>query len=157
MFATADARRVEDITDELYLEVLDEVSDPDIPAAFGPDLEEIRPRKLAVRAGHGSRSLAVVPLVKPRLQIEFDNLFLKLDTPNTLATIRVSDYRFYEPDHVTIRRDVVNDVRKRISAGVSLYGMLVLARAVQDAEAGYVHWLMVNGLCLVDNPVDDIP
>jgi hypothetical protein len=156
-FATADARREEDLTDELYLAILDEVSDLDIPAAFGPDLEEIRPRKLAVRAGHGRRSLAVVPLVKPRLQIEFDNLFLKLDTSSLTATIRVSDYRFYESDHVTIRRDVVNDVRRRISAGVPLYGMLGLARAVEDAEAGYVHWLMVNGLCLADRPVADKP
>ena len=95
--------------------------------------------------------------MKPRLQIEFDNLFLKLDTSSLTATIRVSDYRFYESDHETIRRDVVNDVRRRISAGVPLYGMLGLARAVEDAEAGYVHWLMVNGLCLADRPVGDKP
>ena len=52
---------------------------------------------------------------------------------------------------------MVNDVRRRISAGVPLYGMLGLARAVEDAEAGYVHWLMVNGLCLADRPVGDKP
>jgi hypothetical protein len=49
------------------------------------------------------------------------------------------------------------NVRRRISAGAPLYGMLGLARAVQDTEAGYIHWLMVNGLCLADCPVGDIP
>jgi len=62
LFATANARGVEDLTDDEYLEVLQNVSAPTIQDAFGPELERVNPGKYAVAAGAGTRSLAVVRL-----------------------------------------------------------------------------------------------
>jgi hypothetical protein len=156
-FATARAKRIEDLSDEVYLELLEQVSDQDVPSAFGPDLVEVRPRKLAVPAGRGTRSLAVLPVVNPTLQVRFGNLYLKLDPPNTPVDLRVTDVRFYEPDHATVKRDIVDDVSARMAAGVPVYAMLGLARAMADSDGAYVHWLMANGLCLVDRAVNDVP
>ena len=103
--------------------LLDKVSDDDIPSAFGADLVEVRPRKLAVPAGRGSRSLAVVPLLDPELRIKFGNLYLKLDRPSPPAELRVTDVRFYEADHKTIKRAVVEDVNRRMAARERVYAM----------------------------------
>jgi Dual OB-containing domain len=156
-FATGQAKRIEDLSDDTYLELLDQVSDEDVPTAFGPDLVEVRPRKLAIPAGRGNRSLAVVPVVNPELQIRFGNLYLKLDPPNTPADLRVTDVRFYEADHSTVKRAIVNDVNGRFAAGEPVYAMLGLARAMHDSDGGNVHWLMANGLCLADRAVGDVP
>ncbi len=156
-FVTVQTKHIEDLSDDVYLELLNQVSDVDVQAAFGADLVTIRRRKLAVPAGRGTRSLAVVPVVDAELQINFGKLYLMLDTPNTAAQIRVTDVRFYETDQVTIRRDVVDDVNSRLAAGETAYAMLGLARAIPDDEAGDVHWLMANGLCLADRAVSDVP
>jgi hypothetical protein len=156
-FATERARHVEDLTDETYLGLLDRVAHPDIPSAFGPELIAVRARKLAIPAGQGSRSLAVVTLAKPQLQVKFQKLYLKLDLPDAPADLRVTDVRFYEPDHKTVKRVLVNDVNRRLAARVPAYTMLGLARAMADSDGGYVHWLMANGLCLADRAVSDIP
>lgn len=155
-FATAQAKRIEDLSDDVYLELLGQVSDEDVPTAFGPDLVEVRPRKLAVPAGRGTRSLAV-PVVNPELRVKFENLYLKLDPPNTPAELRVTDVRFYEADHKTVKRDIVDDVNGRLASGVTAYAMLGLARAMHDNDGGDVHWLMANGLCLADRAVGDVP
>jgi hypothetical protein len=52
-FETAAARHLEDLTDAEYLALLEEVRDEDLPTAFGPALIEVRPGKLAVKAGRG--------------------------------------------------------------------------------------------------------
>ena len=156
-FATANAEHVEDISDEEYLEVLAEVSHTDIEAAFGQDLVEVRPRKLAVPAGRGTRSLAVVRVLYPELRTKFGNLYLRLDHPDTPAELRVTDVRFYEADQATIKHDVVHDVNRRLAGGEKTYAMLGLARAMHDDDGGEVHWLQANGLCLADRAVSDLP
>lgn len=156
-FVIAQAKRIGNLGDDEYLKILNRVSDDDIAAAFGPDLVEVRPRKLAVPAGCGVRSLAVVPVVNPELRIDFKNLYLMLDSPNTPAKLRVTDVRFYEADHKTIKRDIVDNVSRRLATGVKVYAMLGLARAMPDEDGSDVHWLMANGLCLVDRAVGDVP
>jgi hypothetical protein len=157
-FAIAQARYIRDLADDEYIDILDRVSDDDIPTAFGSDLVEVRSRKLAVPAGRGTRSLAVVSVVNPELRINsFGKLYLMLDPPNTPAVLRVTDVRFYGDDQETVRRDIVDDVSRRLARGGRVYAMLGLARAIPDADGGEVHWLMANGLCLADRPVGDVP
>jgi len=156
-FVTANAWRVENLSDDAYLEVLDQVSGDDVPAAFGRDLVEVRPRKFAVPAGLGNRSLAVVPVIDPELLIKFGNLYLRLDSPNLPADLRVTDVRFYEEDQRTVRRNIVSDVNGRLASGVSAYAMLGLARSMYDSDLGNVHWLMANGVCLADRAVGEAP
>ena len=94
-FETPAARHLEDLTDDEYLALLEEVRDEDLPTAFGPALIEVRPGKLAVKAGEGTCSLAVVQVADPILHIKFGNLYMKFDTPETQAEVRVTDVRFY--------------------------------------------------------------
>lgn len=156
-FVAARAKRVKDLDHDVYLELLDRVGDEDFPTAFGPELVEVRPRKFAVPAGRGKRSLAVVPVVNPKLRIDFKKLYLTMSAPNTPAKLRVTDVRFYDTDQTTIKRKVVDDVNRRLASGVTTYAMLGLARAIPDDDAGDVHWLMANGLCLADRAVGDVP
>jgi len=160
LFRTADARHVEDMAGDDFLELLNEVSAPDLASAFGSALERVG-WKHAVEVGCGECSLAVVRPNK-RLILAVDDKFGKLqlqfndlDRPTYLP---VTDVRFYEEDQATIETSVVENVARRLRRGVDAFLMLGLARAYQatndDRER---HWLQLNGLCLADNPVGDIP
>lgn len=159
-FVTANARRIEDITGDEYLEVLREVSAATLGDAFGPDLECVNDRKYAIEAGHGTRSLAVVRL-RGRAQLhsnQWDKLMLELNDPDTPCSLSMTDVRFYETDHKTLKRDVITDVNGRLSAGVDAFLMLGLARAfVAQGYDRHLHFLQANGLCLVDRAVGDLP
>lgn len=151
------ATRVGDVDGEAYLELLGAIGQADIQAAFGPVLVEVRRRKFAVPAGDGERSLAVVPVTGPELRVMSDKLYLRLKAPAAPADLRVTDVRFYTPD-LRLRRDVIDDVNRRLAAGTPAYAMLGLARAMHDnATERDLHWLMANGLCLADRAVGDAP
>jgi hypothetical protein len=156
-FAPARATRTEDVSHEAYLELLGRVGHQDLATAFGPDLVEIRPRKMAVPAGRGTRSLAVLKAVNPRLEIKFDKLYLELDDASFEVELRVTDARFYEDDQVTVKRRVVSNVNVRLARGGTIYAMLGLAHAIRDDDGGEVHWLQANGICLADRAVSDTP
>lgn len=156
-FDVTRAKRVGDVDGAAYLELLGAITAADIQAAFGPELVEVRPRKFAVPAGCGERSLAVVPLADAKLRVWDDKLYLRLNPPPTPADPRVTDVRFYTAG-LKIKRDVVRDVNRRLAAGTRGYAMLGLARAIRDDATGRdLHWLMANGLCLSDRPVGDVP
>lgn len=155
---TKQVQHVEDLDDEEYLTILDRVSDEDPGSAFGPNLREIRPRKLAVPAGQGQCSLAVVRIEEADLAIEWGKLYLHLRTGSGKAKLRVTDARFYEFDDFALNRDLVMDVKRRLRGGVMAYAMLGLARALYDDDAeAYLHWVQCNGLCLADKAVADLP
>lgn len=158
--ATQDLDHCETLEDEEYLEVLEAVSQPDLEAAFGEDLER-RGWKYAVEVGRGQKSLAVIR-VRRRADIEIDDRYgrlqLRFNDPHPPTFLGVTDLRFVEADHRTIRRDVVEDVRERLRRGVDLYLMLGLARAFRaEGDDRDRHWLQVNGLCLEDRPVGGGP
>ncbi len=156
-FDATRAKRVSDVDGESYLELLGALGEADVQAAFGSALVEVRPRKFAVPVGCGERSLAVVPAVRPELSVKSGKLYLRLNAPATPADPRVTDVRFYTAD-LTIERDVVDDVNRRLAAGTRAYAMLGLARAIRDNATGQdLHWLMANGLCLADRAVGDRP
>lgn len=157
LFVTAHAKHIEDLDGQTYVDLLRQISHPDIHSAFGADLVEVRPCKFAVHAGHGTCSLAVIPVVEPEVLTAFDKLYLTIGSHDLRAKLRVTDVRFYKTDHRTLKREVVKDVIGRLTSGVPAYAMLGLAREMLDNDAGYVHWLMANGLCLEDRPVGDIP
>jgi hypothetical protein len=151
------ARHVSDVEDAAYLELLAALGETDMNTAFGSALVEVRPRKFAVPAGCGDRSLAVIAVAAPKLLIRGDKLYLQLRAPATPADLRVTDVRFYTAD-LAIRRDVVKDVNRRLAEGTRVYAMLGLARAIRDETTGEdMHWLMTNGLCLADRAVGERP
>lgn len=151
------ARRVRDIDDAAYLELLAAIAARDVLSAFGSALVEVRPCKFAVPVGCGERSLGIVSVSAPKLHVRSDKLYLQLRAPDTTADLRVTDVRFYTAD-LAIRRDVVTDVNRRLAAGTRVYAMLGLARAIHDDATGQeLHWLMANGLCLADRAVGEMP
>lgn len=157
-FVTKQARHVEDISDERYLALLADVQHDSITGAFGAEIHEVRPRKLAVPAGRGERSLAVIEIHAPEVYINrWGNLYVDIEGADTKANLRVTDVRFYEADHKTVKRDVMETVRGRLASGVKTYAMLGLARPMWDDDGGQVHWLQCNGLCLADRAVSDLP
>jgi hypothetical protein len=157
--ATRELRRVQTLDGDDYLELLDTVAEPDLEAAFGPDLQR-RGRKYAVDEGEGHASLAVIKArIRPELEIDrygkVQLLFKERDGPTYLS---VADIRFVEADHATIRADIVDDVHARLRRGVGVYVMFGLSRAFpakNDDQSR--HWLQVNGLCLEDRPVGGAP
>lgn len=159
-FQTNRARYVEDLGGAEFVALLEAVAAPNLEEAFGTALQRVR-WKYAVEPGHGDRSLGVVKARRrPKLEIDsrFGNLQLRFDDPDPPTYLRVTDVRFYEPDHTTIRQAVVGDVAKRLRSGIETFLMLGLGRAHQasndDRER---HWLQLNGLVLVDRPVGDVP
>lgn len=159
-FKTAEARHVEDMEGDEFLELLDEVSAPDLACAFGPALERVG-WKYAVEVGRGESSLAVIRARK-QLDLAVDDRFgrlrLRLNDVHPPTYLPVTDVRFYEADQETIKTGVVDDVSRRLKSGVDAFLMLGLARAYRasndDRER---HWLQLNGLCLVDKPANDLP
>jgi len=159
-FKTVDACYVEDMKGDEFLELLGEMSAPDLASAFGPALERVG-WKYAVETGCGERSLAVVR-ARRRTDLTVDDRFgrlqLRFNDVDPPTYLPVTDVRFYEEDQETIRTSVVQDARRRLRQGVDAFLMLGLARAYQatndDRER---HWLQLNGLCLADDPVKDIP
>jgi hypothetical protein len=74
------------------------------------------------------------------------------------ALLPVTDLRFVEADHVSIRTDVVADVNARMRLGVTVLPMLGLARPYgvpgDDRER---HWLQVNGRLHGGSPAGATP
>jgi hypothetical protein len=157
---TGDLERVRTLDSDEYLDILDAVSEPDLETAFGPELER-RGWKYAVDADHGNTSLAVIR-ARRRVDLDIDDRFgklqLRFNDPDPPTYLGVTDLRFFEADHQTVRRDVVEDVRTRLRRGVGVYVMFGLARAFQaKSDDRYRHWLQVNGLCLEDQAISGTP
>lgn len=155
-FETGNAQFVERVAPERYWELLDDIHSASIGDALGPELQQ-RGRGYALEAGHGTRSLAVVPVpygsrlaTNPwgKLRLSF------ADDSGADISLSVTDVRFSQPDHVTFQEDVVADVAERLRQGVEAFMMVGLARAFtatnDDRER---HWVQVNGLCLADRPL----
>lgn len=152
--------RIDDLTAPEFVALLEEVAAASLEDGFGSDLQRVG-WKYAVEAGKGDRSLAVLK-ARRRLKLEIDHRYgrlqLRFDDPDPPTYLSVTDVRFYEPDHTTIRQTVVDDVAKRLRPGVDALLMLGLARAHQaSTDDRKRHWLQLNGLVLVDRPVGDTP
>jgi hypothetical protein len=85
-------------------------------------------------------------------------LRLRLNDEKKPAFLSVTDVRFVEADHKTIKIEVVDDVRARMRRGVEVLLMLGLARAFQSkGDSRERHWLQVNGICMSDRPLAEQP
>ncbi len=158
-FDAACLRHVADLDDDTFLQILDAVAQPDLLSAFGPDLQRVG-RTYAIEPGCGSCSLAVLRArEQPALQVDgYGKLRFHLRDVEPHAALAVTDVRFVQKDHKTIRADIVEDVNVRLRSAVDAFLMLGLARAHQmPSDDRRRHWLQLNGLALVDRPVGDRP
>jgi len=140
-----------------YLQLIDAVCHGSLEEAFGPALQR-REWKYAVDVGQGERSLACIRAHNiPSLVVDdrYRKLQLRFNDPEKPAFFSVTDLRFVEADHKTLRQDLIDDVQGRLLQGTGVRVMFGLARAFRAAgDDTKRHWLQVNGLCLEDRPVD---
>jgi hypothetical protein len=142
-----------------YLELLRGHSKRSVRSIFGRELERLS-WTYAVPEGCGTASLGVLRVQrKPDILIDrYGKLRLRLPGAGTPAYLPVTDLRLVDADHTTIRTDVVADVSKRMARGVETFLMLGLSRAFEkEGDDRARHWLQVNGICLADRPLGDLP
>lgn len=150
-------RRERVLDDDEYLQLIDSVCHDSLEEAFGADLQR-REWKYAVDAGQGECSLACVRAERiPSLEVDdrYGKLQLRFNDPEKPAYFTVTDLRFVEADHVTLRQELIEGVQGRLQRGTGVRIMFGLARAFRAAgDVASRHWLQVNGLCLEDRPID---
>jgi len=152
------AKHVSDVDEAAYLELLTAMRAADLGSAFGPELERVG-RTYAVDPGNGDSSLAVLGTKnRPVLKIDGYGLRLWYNDAEPPAYLSVKDVRFFEEDNETIKTRAVEDVHRRLRRGVDAFLMLGLTRPwLKPGETYERHWLQLNGLCLADRAVGDLP
>jgi hypothetical protein len=140
-----------------YLELLNEHARHRLDEIFGDELAR-QGRTYAIDKGCGTISLGVLRIRrKPDLKVDrYGKLRLRLNDEKEPAFLPVTDVRFVEADHKTIKTDIVENVSERLRKGVDAFLMLGLGRAHKmpwdDCER---HWLQVNGICMTDRPLGE--
>jgi hypothetical protein len=155
LFATAAAAATRRLEPGEYLQLLDAVAEDELDSIFGPDLER-RGGSFAIEEGQGAASLGVLRVQQPPdLEVDgYGKLRFKLNDIEEPPRLPVTDIRFFEADHRTLRRGAVEDVQQRLRDGPDVFLMLGLARAfIAQGDDCYRHWLQVNGLCIADRPL----
>ena len=156
--STADIDFVRMAEGSTYLDVLANMADADLETAFGSDLDR-HGWTYTVDVDAGKCSLAVVKAQRrPSIEVDkYDKLTLRFNDPEKPAYLRVTDVRFAEPDHETIKKEAVLDVDRRLKRGVGVFVMFGLSRPFGPGGSEELHWLQVNGLCLEDKPIGADP
>ncbi len=158
-FWPARAQVLGQVSPKRYLELLHEHAQERLDTIFGEELVR-HEWSYAVDKDRGAASLGVLrPRRKPDIEVDkYGKLRLRLNYGRKPAFLPVTDVRFVQADHKTIKADVVDDVKARMRRGVDVLLMLGLARAFQRSEDDSErHWLQVNGICMADRPLADRP
>jgi len=157
LFQPEQARVLGRLSPNRYLELLNEHARHRLHEIFGDELVW-QGRTYAIDKDCGTISLGVLRVRrKPDLKVDrYGKLRLRLNDEKQPAFLPVTDVRFVEADHKTIKTEVVADVRARMQRGVSVILMLGLARAFQKSDDDCErHWLQVNGICMTDRPLGE--
>ncbi len=153
------ARVLGQLSPSRYLELLRAHARERLGAIFGGALER-HGWSYAVEKGQGAASLGILR-VRRRTDIQVDaygKLRLRLTGRGKPVYLPVTDMRFVQADHRTIKTDVVEDVSIRMHRGVEVLLMLGLARAfLKENDDRERHWLQVNGICMTDRPLAGQP
>jgi len=145
-------RRIPNVAPSWFWEFLYDWSDLSLRAIFGRELQQVGPRSCAILEGFGRVSLGLLrPRQPPELKIKEqeagDQIRMGIRDERFGVSVSVTDVRFYEHDHVTPNRGVVEAVAGAIERGVGL----VLSVGLTRAFANY-HWLQVNNIHLESDP-----
>lgn len=142
LFSTASAAAVGQLDAEEYLTLIDRVAEDDLESIFDEDLER-RGHSFAIEEGYGTVSLGVLRAQRrPELIVDsYGKLRLGLNDVEPAASLGVTDLRFVQADHSTLKHGVIADVQARLRQGVDPLLMVGLARAfTADGDDRRRHW-----------------
>lgn len=149
------ARRQMDLTATEFWELLMRVSCARLREIFGDDLHR-QGTSFAVDEGKGKASLGCLLLSRPpalRVTAAHD-VRLSFSTALDAPALKVTDLRLYEGNPVTVRREVVQSITRRIADGVTVILSVGLGRPWQKpGDVAPRHWLQVNNIHLEDDPL----
>ena len=159
------ARRLDDIEPAKLWQLMMAEAKPTLIEIFGSDLKPIGHEHAAVEPGHGQVSLGTLAVTqhRPELFIEHhtprDRIRLKLRTGKIPLNLSVTDIRLYEPDHVTPDAAAVAVAQERLHSSAEVLLGVGLTRAYADwlSNQPPLHWLQVNNLHFVEEPIRRLP
>jgi hypothetical protein len=143
-----------------YLSLIDEAGLDSLDQVFGPALERDG-HTYSVPEGRGEASLGCVRVqnsCRPEVLVnDYGRVKFRMETTDGRCTIAVTDIRFFEPDQETPRLEVIESVKQRLRRGVPLRLMVGLTQAWSPDASVSRHWLQINGFCLEDSPLGELP
>jgi hypothetical protein len=153
------ARATKAIEPELFWNMLTYLARPNLRAIFGPRLRRVGTGSMIVDQGGGMASLGCLrphgqptmylrprPDKPPQPRLQFSDGTFDLD-------LSITDLRFVERDHQTIRHDFFEAAARRLAEGVPVLLSVGLTRPYSsDADRPPAHWLQVNNLHFEDMP-----
>ncbi len=138
------------VPDDYFWETLTDHASDTLQGIFSKDLLR-REKSCTVDVGKGSASLGCLkPRGKPRVYVnDYGSIRVSFPWLSPPADLSLTDLRFYEEDHKTPRRDLVQAVDSRIEAGDETILSVGLTRAWQKpGDTEKRHWLQVNNIHL---------
>ncbi|MEW6387193.1 MAG: hypothetical protein AB1491_06730 [Thermodesulfobacteriota bacterium] len=145
---------------EEFWRILRNVSKHKLEDIFGAELKNIGGSNYGTDAGQGQASLGcLLPYDRPKLYVKdqhsdrpqirmwFKDGQLNVDAP-------VNDLRLYSEDHFSNDMESLDRVRELIKSSEGIILSLGLTRAwASSAQFEPVHWLQVNNIHLIENPI----
>jgi len=132
---------------------------------FGDDLKPVGHQHAAVQPGCGKASLGTLLITKlrPELTIETierrDRIRMKIKTGRIPLNLSVTDIRLYWSDHITPDRVAVAATQERLATSDEILLGVGLTRAYVDwlSNKEPLHWLQVNGIHFIEDPIRRLP
>ena len=157
------ARRLEDIEPAKLWELMRAESKPALVEIFGSDLKPVGHEHAAVEPGHGQVSLGTLSVAQHRPELFIEPRKprdrIRLRTGKIPLNLSVTDIRLYGPDHVTPDPAAVDAAQHRLTASNEVLLGVGLTRAYSDWLSNQPprHWLQVNNLHFVEEPIRRLP
>jgi len=152
-FEPRSVTRVRDLEQDEFWRLLSEMARPRLKDIFGDALRG-QGRTCAVDEGEGIASLGCLLPHRASLLVDpYGTIRLSLADGEFYVSLPVTDLRLYERDFRTPRRDVIENLARRISRGTPVILAIGLARPwKRPGDDVPRHWAQVNNLYLEDDP-----
>ena len=148
------ARRVQEFSAGEFWRLLQAAARPHLADIFGGALQQ-HDTACTVDVGDGTASLGCLRVEHPQIAVDAnDKIRMRLTDGQFQAIVSVADLRLYEPDHLTPRRALVEQVAQRLADGVAVILSVGLSRPfLKPGDTASHHWLQVNNVHLADDPL----
>lgn len=138
-----------------FWQLLKSVAASNLAAVFGRHLKP-NSSSMAVDQGNGTASLGCL-LPTGRVNIEIDSRYdavkLRFKDQGNELLVGVTDVRLFEQDQKTPKMKAIQDINRRLSAGVPCILSVGLSRAfIKKNDTEKRHYLQVNNFHLEDDP-----